>query len=161
MDKNVIVMIIVGTIFAALFINAQSPTDNEGNLADNANAEGDLAFLKWANMVSESMKSHMLNIANATKSDDYDNLEKYGKYLQQDTVLYLNQSRQLDVSPTVKPILGNMQKSLENYNIVGKYVEIGAKNRDNESLYTAADYSKLAADYIRDASVEVQNHVYK
>lgn len=161
MDKNVIVMVIVGTIFAALFINAQSPTDNEGNLVDNSNAEGDLAFLKWANMVSESMRSHILDISNATKIDDYDNLEKYGKYLQIDTALYINQSRQFNVSSTVKPIIVDIQKSLENYEIVGKYIETGGKNHDDNSLYTAVDYAKKAEDYMRNASVEVQNHVYK
>lgn len=161
MSKNMIVAIIVGTIFVMLFINAQSPTNNERNLVDNTNTEGDIKFLKWANMVSESMRSHILDIANATKIDDYDNLEKYGKSLQRDTALYLNQSIQLNVSSTVKPVLGDIQKSLENYEIVGKYIEIGGKNRDSDSLYTAANYAKQAEDHMRNASVGVQNHVYK
>lgn len=161
MNKNVIVAIIIGTIFVMLFINAQSPTNNERNLANDTDIEGDLAFLKWANMVSESMRSHILDIASATKIDDYNNLEKYGKSLQKDTVLYLNQSRQFNTSSTIKPILGEIQKSLENYEIVGKYIEIGGKNRDKDSLYTAVDYAEKASGYMRNASVEVQNHIYK
>lgn len=158
MNKNTIVLVIVVVILAILLVNVQLPVGNK-NLTNSTVRERDTAYLRWANVTSELMKSHVLDIADAAKNDNYTSLEMYGAYLERDANISLDQSRYLEVSPGLKPSMEEIQKSLEDYNISGRYTEIGGKNKDNESLIIAANYVREANDHMINASVSVQNYM--
>lgn len=161
MNRNIVVLTIVITTFVVLFINAQTPVSEEKSSVNATIMENDITFLNWAEVTSGSMASHILKIGNASKVNDYKSLEKHGVYLQRDADISLNQSKQLEVSSGVKPILEDIQESLENYKLVGKYVEMSGKNLDNESLSTAIYYAEQADNYVKNASVKIQQHVYQ
>ena len=71
----------------------------------------------------------------------------------------LNQSRYLEISSGLESSLIDIQRSLEDYIIVGKYVETGGKNHDDKLLMDAANYAKNASDHMTNASTYVR--IYK
>jgi len=179
MDKNNIVKIAIifaGIILMLLFINAQynklNLTDNtsgqiyvNGSLINGTNgadkdgiSQRDQSFLRWAEMVSKSMSYHVSDVANATKIDDYDSIEKNGISMRQDATLYLNQSKSLEISPMMKPIFEDIKKSLENYQLAGEYLEKGGSDRNNDSLIEAAGYAEHAENYMKDAIAKATKH---
>lgn len=178
MNKNITktAAIFAGIILIVLFINAQY---NKVNLINNTSgqiyvngslingtdgtnkddiSQRDQSFLRWAEMVSKSMTSHVSDVANATKIDDYDSIEKFGISMRQDATLYLNQSKRLEISPMMKPILEDIKKSLENYQLAGEYLEKGGSDRNNDSLYMAAGYAEHAENYMKDAIAKAIKH---
>lgn len=172
MKKNIInaVIIFVGIILIVLVINAQY---NKVNLADNSSgqifvngslvngtnstgsdeiSQRDMSFLRWAQMVSKSMRSHVANVANATKIDDYNSIEQNGSSMNKDAVLYLNQSTSLEISPMMQTIFEDIKKSLENYKLAGEYLEKGGREHSNDSLNKAANYAMIADRYMKNAT---------
>lgn len=169
MDKNTIILTVVVMILAISLMYAESNGNkNLVNGSTNGSVDSklnstvrqlDSAYLQWAEVTSKSMKVHISDVANATRVDNYSSLAVIGTSLERDAEMSLNQSRYLEVSPGLRPSLGEIQKSLEDYIIVGKYIETGGKNRDDKTLMNAVNYAKNASDHMTNASVDVQNYM--
>lgn len=170
MDKNTIILIVVVVILAISLMNTQLPTSEDKNLSNytigkDKNPINDTvkqtnsAYLQWAEVTSKSMKSYVTDIANATNVGNYSNLTIIGSSLKRDATMSLDQSRYLEFSVGLESSMKEIQNALEDYIIVGEYVEIGGKNRDDERLINASNYAKDAAGHMVNATFEVGNYM--
>lgn len=175
MDKNTIILVVVAVILAISLMSVQLQTGENKNLINNStngSADGstsssvnstvrqlDNAYLQWADVTFKSMRLHVSDVANATKTNNYSDLATIGTSLKRDAEISLNQSRYLDVSPGLKLSLEDIQKSLDDYVVVGEYIETGGKTRNDTLLMNAASYAKNASDHMTNASVDVQNYM--
>lgn len=169
MDKNTIIVAVVVVILAISLMSVQLVGDK--NLVDgstNGSVDSkpnstvrqlDGMYLQWAEVTSKSMKTHVSDVVNATRVDNYSRLATIGMHLKRDADASLNQSRYFEVSSGLEPSLEEIQKSLEDYIIVGKYIETGGRNRDDKPLMDAVNYAKNASDHMTNASVSVQNYM--
>lgn len=167
MNKNVVISVVVVVALAILLVNIQLPIGEEKNAVNGSTnssinstvRESDRAYLKWAEVTFKSMRLHVSDITNATNADNYSDIEMNGSYLSRDAEISLNQSKYLEVSPGLESSRSEIQSALEDYIVVGKYVETGGKNQDDESLIIAASYAKNASDHMTNASLDVRSYM--
>lgn len=170
MNKTMVILAVVVVALAALLINVQVPSSEDKNLNNSAVGkeknsvndtvkQKDSAYLRWAEVTSKSMKAHVSDIANATKVDNYSSLAIIGTSLKRDAETSLTQSRYFEISLGLDPSMKEIQNALEDYVVVGEYVDIGGKNRDDVYLMNASNYARDAADHMANASVDVQNYM--
>lgn len=169
MNKNTIMLAVVVIILAISLMYAESNGDkNLVNGSTNNSVDGKLnstviqmdnAYLQWVEITFKSMGSHVSDIANATNADNYSSLATIGASLERDAEMSLNQSRYFEVSPGLKSSLEEVQGSLEDFIVVGEYIETGGKNRDDKPLTDALDYARNATDHMTNASIDVHKYM--
>lgn len=169
MNKNTIIIAVIVIILAISLMYAELNGDkNLVNSSTNGSVDGKLnstvrqmdnAYLQWVEITFKSMGSHVSDIANATRANNYSSLAIIGASLERDANMSLDQSRHLEVSPGLKPSLEEVQGSLEDYIIVGKYIETGGKNRDDKPLTDALYYARNATDHMTNVSIDVHKYM--
>lgn len=153
---------IVGIVFIAflaifLLIN-QNPFENEEEkFQKNLIRTRDLAYIKWIEDISYNIESHIKIISN---SKDYNDVELHGRMLKEEMQKQIDNS-QYQISPELRPLDVDFKKYLENYYNVGKFIEIGVKNNDDNSINMALNYSKDASNIMEDISKIVEDYMKK
>ena len=92
---------------------------------------------KLTSLMSTSIKVLTLDaeeISHAYSNIDFKNMEISGRHFKEDSQMYLDELNKLNISPSYMPMADEYKKALENFYLMGKYMELGAKNGDVESL---------------------------
>lgn len=98
---------------------------------------------KLTSLMSTSIKVITVDaeeISNADSNIDFENMAISGRYLKEDSQMYLDELNKLNISPSYMPMADEYKKALENFYLMGKYIELGAKNVDVESLELSESY---------------------
>lgn len=163
MNKNIGIIIGAGIVLSLLLMNIQIPIDGKKTIngtvvekLDSNTVIKDDKFLQWAEIVGKTMKAHISDVVNATSVDNYSAIEEQGKVIVQDAETFLNQSANFQISPGLNSTLEDIRLSLEDYKTAGKYLDNGGKDRDSNSLMTAAEYAEQAYDHMQNASIKAQ-----
>ena len=70
-------------------------------------------------------------------------------------------NNQSQISPELRSLDVKFKRYLDDYYNVGKFIEIGAKNNDNNSINTALKYSQDAYDITETLSKLVEDYMKK
>ena len=73
----------------------------------------------------------------------------------------INKTEQLQVSPELGQLTIEFKKYLADYYNTGRFIEIGIKNNDSDSINKAIDYSKDGYRVMEDISKLVEDYMKK
>lgn len=149
MEKEKIVGIVF-ILFLAIFvfINQNPFVNEEEKFQKNVIKTRDLAYIKSINDISNNIESHIQTIAN---SRDYNVTELHGRILKEEMQKHINND-EYQISPELRPLEVEFKKYLIDYYNVGKFLEIGIKNNDNNSINMALNYSRDGYNAMEDMS---------
>lgn len=155
-NRNIAIILLIIVIFSiSQFIivadrkNENNATYNHSlnitsktNLSDMNLTEEDKEFIKWFSLKYAPIKNDLDCIVDAAKTEDFNKTQLCGKLLKEDSQRPLNEIDRFNTSISMKEVFLVYKKSLENYNIGGRNLEIGAKNHDISLMDNASTYIK-------------------
>lgn len=124
--------------------NDLKPRTNYTNLTDK-----DKEFINWFSLTYVPIRNDLVCISNAAKKENFSETQKCSKFLKEDSQRSISQIGQFNESLSMNNAISEYKKSLENYYIGGKDLEIGTKNRDISLMSNATEYIKVGNVHIR------------
>lgn len=106
---------------------------------------------EYLNYCIESCELLSIDIERASLSaeyGDFDGLEKWGRYLKEDSKEVLNEVRKFKVSPTLQPSKVEFELALEDLYLAGKYSESGARDISVSDLELSIHYINKYINHI-------------
>ena len=158
MEKEKIVGIVFISIVAIFLLINQNPFGSEEEKFQKSLIRTrDLAYIKSIEKISDNIESHITIISN---SRDNNEVELHGRILKEEMQKQIN-NNQPQISPELRLVEIEFKKYLEDYYNVGKFIEIGAKNNDNNSINIALNYYKDAYNIMEAMSKLVEDYMKK
>lgn len=117
----------------------------------------DLTYIKMIEDVSHDIEPHIKIISNSKGGSD---AELHGRVLKEDMQKQINNS-QYQISPELKPLEIKFKKCLEDYYNVGKFIEMGIKNNDSNSINNALSYANDGYSIMEDMSKFIEDYMKK
>lgn len=132
--------------------SVQNVTEPVINASGPSIIDNDSKFKIWLSMSYTPISNDLKCISKAANYQNFTSTGLCAKFLKEDSNRSLEQIDSYNVSPSIKPMLDQYKRSLENYSIGGKYLEIGARNMDKEQMGIAIKYIKQANDILTNLS---------
>lgn len=159
MDKgNIVGIIIISFVVLTILINQNIFESDEEKFQKGMIRTRDDQFIKFIESSSANIENHLANISN-NKERDYNISRMHGIFLQEDIKIYMNQSKDLNISPELEPILNEFQRYLENYYNVGKYIVMGLENSNDNYMQTAINYSEKGYENMGNISKGIERYM--
>ena len=159
MEKEKIVGIIFISIIAmSLLINQNPFESDEEKFQKSVIRTRDLAYIKMIEDVSNDIEPHIKIITNSKDNND---VELHARLLKEQMQYDINKTEQLQVSPELGQLTIEFKKYLADYYNTGRFIEIGIKNNDSDSINKAIDYSKDGYRVMEDISKLVEDYMKK
>lgn len=159
MEKEKIVGIIFISIIAMFLLINQNPFESdEEKFQKSVIRTRDIAYIKWIEDVSNDVEPHIKIIAD---SKDNNNAELHARLLKEQMQYDINKTEQFQTSPELGPLTVELKKYIADYYNTGRFIEIGVKNNDSDSIDKAINYSKDGYIVMEDISKLVKDYMKK
>lgn len=158
--KNLmLIVVILATVLIVALISYQGPnsipnentsTGSNINATAESNVTGkDKIFMSWFNSSYILGYDDINCITKAAKKKNFTDTEQCGKWLKENSNRSLQQIDTYNVSSSLQAALDEYKKSLEDYNLGGINLEIGARDKN-------ATQMNIATKYIRNGTARVE-----
>lgn len=118
--------------------------------------DNDTLFKTWVGVSFNAINDNLNCISQAGYKKDIVNVENCGIFLRANSNLSLENMNRYSISPSIQNMSDEYRKALEDYNVAGINLEIGAKNRNTSQMALGAKYIKSGNMHI-----EVVNALFR
>lgn len=159
MEKEKFVGIIFIAIIAMFILINQNPFEsNEEKFQKSVIRTRDLVYIKWIEYTSNDIEQHIKIIADSKNNND---VELHARLLKEQMQYNINKTEQFQTSPELEQLTIEFKNYLADYYNTGRFIEIGIKNSDNDSINEAINYSKDGYIAMEDISKLVEDYMKK
>ncbi len=124
-------------------------SENDANILTNK-MDNDTFFQNWVTVSFDVINSNLNCISESSYKKDFANIEKCGKFLEENSNISLKSINEYNnISPHIKIISDEYEIALKNYSIAGKKLAVGAKNKNVSQMGDAIVYIQDGNDHIK------------
>lgn len=119
--------------------NVNMPTGNTVNMS-TGEMDNDTFFKTWIGVSFNAINYDLNCISEAGYKKDMASVERCGRFLKNNSDISLKDISDYSVSPSMQKLSVEYRQALEDYNVAGTNLEIGARNRNASEMALGAAY---------------------